>query len=309
MFSIIIPAFKTKYLFYAIKSVLDQTFEDFELIIVNDKSPENVAEIVAKFEDKRISYYENENNLGSKSVVSSWNNCLKYAKFEYTLLFSDDDILEPDFLLEINELIKQYPLVDLFYSRVAVIDQDNKIIRYTCSAPEREVVLDFIWHRLRGLREIYAPNFVFRTKSLIEIGGFVDFPLAWGSDDATWFSLAKTNGVVSTNKVLCNWRWSELNISKIGNVKLRLNAIETFLTWVANFVNSHDSRNAFETELKQEIFVALPLYKDMLKKSLIQRLFENNTKLDAVMLFLKYKGQYKLPYSTFLKSIMVKKTR
>ena len=61
--SIGIPAYKATYLKEAIDSVLNQTYTKFELIIVNDKSPENIEEIISTYNDKRIRYYKNEDNL------------------------------------------------------------------------------------------------------------------------------------------------------------------------------------------------------------------------------------------------------
>ena len=144
MFSVLIPAFKEKYLRKAIDSVIRQTYTDIEIIIVNDKSPENIAGIVRSYTDPRIRYYENEVNLGSKNVVHSWNKCLEYATRDFCILFSDDDILEPDFLQEIQRLILRYPDCDLFSCRTAVIDHSDNVIRYSASAPEFETLHDFM---------------------------------------------------------------------------------------------------------------------------------------------------------------------
>ena len=54
--SVAIPAYKSEYLSEAIVSVLNQTYSNLELIIVNDKSPEDIYNIVSKFSDKRIRY-------------------------------------------------------------------------------------------------------------------------------------------------------------------------------------------------------------------------------------------------------------
>ena len=61
-FSITIPAYKRTYLQECIDSILGQTYTDFELIIVNDASPEDLDSIVNSFSDSRIRYYKNEKN-------------------------------------------------------------------------------------------------------------------------------------------------------------------------------------------------------------------------------------------------------
>ena len=75
-FSITIPAYKAAFLPEAIESCLAQTYSDFELIVVDDASPEDIAGIVHRYEDRRIKYYRNEHNYGAINVVENWNRCL-----------------------------------------------------------------------------------------------------------------------------------------------------------------------------------------------------------------------------------------
>ena len=70
LFSITIPAYKRAFLQECIQSVLTQTYADFELVIVNDHSPEDLDEIVNGFHDERIRYYKNEMGFGAEHVVS-----------------------------------------------------------------------------------------------------------------------------------------------------------------------------------------------------------------------------------------------
>ena len=93
-FSFILPAYKGRYLKEAINSILAQTYPYFELIIVNDKSPDDIDSIVNAFEDNRVSYYVNKENIGGKDLVAQWNHCLSFAKNEYVILATDDDLYE-----------------------------------------------------------------------------------------------------------------------------------------------------------------------------------------------------------------------
>lgn len=110
-FSIGIPAFKSRFLKENIDNILKQTFSDFELIIVNDASPEDIDSIVNGYNDKRIRYYKNETNFGAVNVVDNWNKCLSLAKGEFFLLMGDDDKLMPNCLEEYDKLIKNIPNV------------------------------------------------------------------------------------------------------------------------------------------------------------------------------------------------------
>jgi len=84
----------------------------------------------------------------------------------------------------------------------------------------------------------YAPDFMVRTKEIKEIGGFINFPNAWGSDDATWFTLANMSGIVATDKLLVNWRDSSFNLTKTGNIGNKLSALSAFQKWQENFIKN-----------------------------------------------------------------------
>lgn len=128
MISIILPAYKQKYLADMLDSLMAQTYQDLELIIVDDASPEDIIGVVSRYSDSRIQYYRNEKNIGGSDLVKNWNHCLEYAKGELLLLASDDDIYAPTYLEEMVRLADDNPEVDMFHCRVAVIDDNGKLI-------------------------------------------------------------------------------------------------------------------------------------------------------------------------------------
>ena len=121
-FSFILPAYKRIYIKEAIDSILLQKYTDFELIIVDDCSPDHLDEIVGTYDDNRIAYYKNPENIGGKDLVAQWNKCLEYANGDYVILATDDDLYEPDFLSTFVELILQYPNANLFRARILNVD-------------------------------------------------------------------------------------------------------------------------------------------------------------------------------------------
>ena len=127
-FSITIPAYKAKYLNECIDSILAQTYKDFELVIVNDASPEDLDSIVNLYNDCRIRYYVNEKNCGAINVVDNWNKCLAYANGEFIICMGDDDKLMPNCLEEYAKIIAKNPNLDVFHGRVLRIDDDSNVI-------------------------------------------------------------------------------------------------------------------------------------------------------------------------------------
>lgn len=237
-FTIGIPAFKAAFLKECINSVLTQSFTDFELIVINDASPDAIDEIVLSFNDKRIRYYKNDKNTGAENVVNNWNKCLDSAVGEYFILLGDDDKLEPDYLEEFNGLILKYSHLDVFHCRSKIIDGNSEIIGLTPSWPEFESVYDNIWHRLSGYRIQYISDFVYRTDALKNEGGFYFIPLAWGSDDITSYRQMLHKGIAHTNQCLLNYRNSPVTISNSGNIELKLLAIQKEKYWFMNFVEN-----------------------------------------------------------------------
>lgn len=101
MISVVITAYNVAaYIEQAVSSVLDQTHEDLEVIVVLDKPTDNTGEIVARLadEDKRVRVLENPENVGAGL---SRRNGIKAAKGEYILLLDGDDFLRPTFLADL----------------------------------------------------------------------------------------------------------------------------------------------------------------------------------------------------------------
>lgn len=78
-----------------IESVLAQSFTDFELLVVDDHSPDDTAAIVARYADPRLRYHRQPRNLGPRG---NWNRCLDLARGRYFKLLPHDDLLHPDCL-------------------------------------------------------------------------------------------------------------------------------------------------------------------------------------------------------------------
>lgn len=235
-FSIGIPAFKYRYLKACIDSVLGQTYQNFELIIVDDCSPEPLHEIIEQFNDPRVMSFRNEINVGAENVVNNWNRCLEKATGDFFVLMGDDDKLEPDFLEEFARLIAVYPDLDVYHCRTRIIDENSEPIRLTPSCPEFESVYDNIWHRINGYRIQFISDFMYRVTVLKARGGYFFLPLAWASDDISAFIGCGVKGIAHTNKPVFNYRMNRYNISSTGNRELKMKAIQMQKEWFDQFL-------------------------------------------------------------------------
>ena len=117
-FSIIIPLYnKENEMRRTIKSVLAQSYGDFELLIVNDGSTDNSVEIVNEFNDTRIKLL----NQANRGVSSARNYGIKSSKHEYIALLDADDFWGKDYLLKLRKIQKK-----VAYSCIAMLGVKKK---------------------------------------------------------------------------------------------------------------------------------------------------------------------------------------
>lgn len=229
-FSITIPAFKGKFLKDAIDSCLEQTYGRFEIIIVDDSSPEDLVSIVNTIHDERIHFYRNKKNFGAVDVVDNWNKCLEYCSGDYIICMGDDDRLSPCCLAEYAKLIERYLECQVFHAWTEMIDENNQPISIQSPRPEWESAYSLAWNRLKG-RMQYIGDFCYEITSLRERGGFYKLPLAWASDDISAILGAKQAGIANTPVVCFQYRINRYTISNSGNLHLKLDALSLEKDW------------------------------------------------------------------------------
>lgn len=99
----------------AIESILAQTYPDFELIILNDGSPDNTDEVVKKYHDKRIRYYKNKQNKG---IAYSRNRGVSLARGKYIMIMDDDDISLPTRIEKQAGYLNAHPDIDVLAGQI-----------------------------------------------------------------------------------------------------------------------------------------------------------------------------------------------
>lgn len=230
--SFIMPAWKARFMHEAIASIIAQTNKDWELVVIDDCSPEPLRKIVEDFGDPRIRYVRNEQNLGGKNLVRQWNHCITFAKGEYIVLAADDDLYRPTFCEECIRLANKYPEVDLIHSSVEQIDEEGKHLWDDSILPEFTNKYEYLNWWVTGRSFTCIGNFAFKRTVLQEIGGFIDFPCAFGSDIATPIALSR-NGVANTSEMLFCFRQSTQHLSADSSrFKEKLEAISQLSEWL-----------------------------------------------------------------------------
>ncbi len=126
MISVIMPVYNAqKYIGQAIESVLDQTFEDFELILVDDGGNDDSVAIAKGYTDQRIKMYHNRGNMG---IAYSRNLAIRKSRGKYIAIMDDDDISMPDRFKQQVDFMEYNPKIDVAGGQSSMIDENDKVI-------------------------------------------------------------------------------------------------------------------------------------------------------------------------------------
>jgi glycosyltransferase involved in cell wall biosynthesis len=220
-FSIIIPLFnKEKHIQKTIESVLTQTFQDYEIIIINDGSTDKSCLIVERFKDSRIKFYSQKN----AGAAAARNSGIKTAIGEYISFLDADDYWFPNYLDEVFKLITDFPNCGMYCSRYKIKLSKNHIINTnlndTLEDNFRGIVPDFFKSSLKF--RVALTSAVSIKKELIEKTGFFNEDLVPCEDLDYWIKMGINFPVAITNKITCIYNFENNNISQsnITNHKL-----------------------------------------------------------------------------------------
>lgn len=121
--SIILPVYNGgRYLAKAIESILNQTYSDYELIIINDGSTDNTEKIILSYSDPRIRYYKNKTNL---KLIKTLNKGIDLAKAKFIARMDADDIALPSLLEKELEIFESNNEIDIVSIRNYLLSDDG----------------------------------------------------------------------------------------------------------------------------------------------------------------------------------------
>ena len=273
-YTFLLPAYKESFLSEALNSLKRQSYGHFKVVVSDDCSPEDLKStfdfVVGS--DSRFVYRRNEKNIGSRSLVAHWNLLVDLCDTEYLVMASDDDVYDIDFLSEIDSLVRKYPKVNVLRAKARRLENDVVVLE-DGNIPEYLSLEGFLPYFGGGRMVECLANYVFKTSSIKEIGGFPDFPKAGYSDAAVAMALAK-NGLVTTKDVLFSFRISSDNLSSVnGYNKYAMDGIKAcvlFSDWyiinmeplIGQAVNNNEITQAHKkhvVEVAQYFLCHLPL--------------------------------------------------
>ncbi|MBA2857947.1 glycosyltransferase involved in cell wall biosynthesis [Methanococcus maripaludis] len=204
--SVIMPNYNNeKYLPEAIESIVKQTYENFEFIIIDDCSTDDSWDIIQNYakKDNRIKAFKNEHNL---KIVKTRNRGfdLMSPDSKYIAIFDSDDISMPERLEKQVAFLEKNPDYGLIGSHTYIINENSKIIGYR----KYETNLKKIIKNMVKKNQFAQPSVMIR-KSVLDEVGFYDEKYTRCQDYELWFRIAKSFKIGILDEFLIKYRISK----------------------------------------------------------------------------------------------------
>lgn len=296
--SIIVPNYNhEEFLNKRLESIFNQTYQDFEVILLDDLSTDNSAAIISSYANHpKVSHIViNENNSGSP--FKQWLKGIELASGKLIWLAESDDFAEPVFLEELISVFKAHPEVDLVYSNSLVVDENDNVVRpyntrwnpYDANRWEKFHKLDKVMeindYMLWGTSIPNASAVVFKKEKFLEYcpTDLINFKVC--GDWYIWSNFILQGKAAYLPKYLNSFRRHANNQSSSGNVEK-----EKLL-----FLESLAVTNSILSKIKANKGLRRRVKNFHIKKFFINRGFDKKVLLSLVTLKFGLGMEY-LPY-------------
>lgn len=286
-FSIVIPLYNKKdYILKTLRSVLEQSFTDFEVIIVNDGSTDSSLNLVNKIKDFRLKVY-NKNNEG---VSVARNYGIQKSTSEWIAFLDSDDEWEPQYLQNIYDSIRKIPTGDVFFTITRSIKK-NCIEQFSPLHTDKVSAIDYFDFILTRNGQKMSSSSTVVKKVCFEKAGYFPPGVKVGEDTDTWIRLAWLYNVCFIPKALVNVNWlaSHSNWQNTSDWDI---ITKTFKEWIKlNKIPSHK----FTSSMR--------FYQDYIIKENIQIALSGN-RCRALSQLIGNVNPYYTDYTRFIKAII-----
>ena len=186
----------------SIKSILNQTFNDFDLVILDNGSTNETSSVIQSFNDNRISYVRNQIN-----DLEFVNNAFSYTKNSFLMIFHDDDVMEPTMLEEMIKIIKE---INTISCSINLINSNSKNL----NKKRPRIIKDQVWEKKSFIKQylfsgdiIPCPSTIFRSSLIKKYNLKYDWKVGPAVDLFLFFKINLLPGkMILLKKPLLNYR-------------------------------------------------------------------------------------------------------
>jgi glycosyltransferase involved in cell wall biosynthesis len=230
---VLIPTFnRLEFLRESLESVIQQSYQHLEILVVDNGSSDGTQEFMASVKDPRVRYVVNENNIGLAGSVNR-GFALFSSDIQWSAILCDDDLMDPVCIEASIRTIERLSARSIVYGRINFVDCTGKPVRASRPHPQEETAFEYLRNRLRCQRETYLSGVFVNCRAAREMGGYPRFTTGLACDDAFIFALALQDRLCFASDAVVSARIHEgAESQETGRIADHLQAIDEFKDYV-----------------------------------------------------------------------------
>lgn len=223
--SVCIPTYNAeKTVVNTLKSILNQTYQNLEIIIVDNASTDNTLALLQNFNDPRIKSYKNSKNIGAER---NWGRCIELASGEYIAIFHADDLYKSDMVEKQVHVFQDNPAIGAVFTMANDINERDEVIGKHKLPVELkgkgayyfpEIFISILENR----NFLMCPSAMVRSEIYKELAPFDDEWFGTSADLDMWLRILERHPIAILDEKLMSYRISNEVIVKIGEIYFKL---------------------------------------------------------------------------------------
>ena len=213
--SIYIPCYNSeKYIGETLSSLANQTFKDFDCVVMDNCSSDKTVEIARNYKDK----FKNLEIITNPRIIigeENFNQCLRHARREFLCIYHSDDIYEPNIVEKSIKFLKKYPECGMVSTMAKVVNENGKTVTGKINLAPRLKRLKKETYEFKeilqsvldtGFSYAVFPSIMMRRKAIESTEGFEYDKYRYASDAALWIKISASHKVGIINEHLVRYR-------------------------------------------------------------------------------------------------------
>lgn len=194
-----------------VTSILRQTYTGFNLLVLDNNSTDGTTDWVRSVQDQRIKLYTSEEDL---TIEENWGRIRNIPKNEFMTMIGHDDLLHPEYLKTMDELIEKHPTASLYQSHFAYVDANGGFMRFCLPMDEVQYGHEFLAAHMTRTMDSMGTGYMMRSIDYNKLSGMpVHYPNLIFADYELWVRLSCLTFKATTAEVCFSYRIHQ-NVSK-----------------------------------------------------------------------------------------------